>query len=272
MEKTVQVDGLKTRYFEEGSGPAVIFLHGASLGSSAEVFEKNLPAIGRSGFRAIAYDQPGFGLSDNPEDYGAAYRTQFIVKFMDAVRADRAALVGHSQAGGMAVRVALQQPGRLSHLMVVGSASVLPPLPGQSGAGGGGEGQEGSGAPPTLDDSRKLLENNLFNKALITPEVLKKRHEISLGKNFAAFIERSKARGPEKDSVPAWQRLKEIPVPLMLLYGSQDRGSAAKRCAILKELEPKLLIELIQNAAHLVMWEASEKFNEALLRFLAAKN
>ena len=267
MEKTIQVDGLKTRYFEEGSGPAVIFLHGASLGSSAEVFEKNLPALARGGFRAIAYDQPGFGLSDNPKDYGASYRTQFIVKFMDAAGAERAALIGHSQAGGMVVRVALQQPGRASHVMIVGSGSVLPPLPGQSG--GGGEGQEGSGAPPTLEGARKLLENNLFNKSLITPEVLKKRLELSVGKNFEAFLERSKARAPEKESVPAWQRLKEIGVPLLLLYGFQDRGSAAKRCALLKELEPGLRIELVQNAAHLVMWEAAEKFNETLLGFLS---
>jgi len=107
MEKTTQVDGLKICYLEEGSGPAVIFLHGASLGSSARAFERNLPVIGAAGFRAIAYDQPGFGLSDNPNDYTASYRTSFIPKFIDAIGADRAALVGHSQAAGMAVRVAL---------------------------------------------------------------------------------------------------------------------------------------------------------------------
>ncbi|HZA57198.1 MAG TPA: alpha/beta hydrolase, partial [Candidatus Udaeobacter sp.] len=108
MEKTIQVDGLKICYLEEGTGPAVIFLHGASLGSSARAFERNLPAFGAAGFRAIAYDQPGFGLSDNPTDYTASYRTQFIVKFIDALGLDRAALIGHSQAAGMAVRVTLQ--------------------------------------------------------------------------------------------------------------------------------------------------------------------
>jgi pimeloyl-ACP methyl ester carboxylesterase len=40
QDKFVQVDGLKTRYIEDGSGPAVICLHGASLGSSADVFER----------------------------------------------------------------------------------------------------------------------------------------------------------------------------------------------------------------------------------------
>ncbi len=42
QDKFVQIDGLKTRYIEDGAGPAVILLHGASLGSSADVFERNL--------------------------------------------------------------------------------------------------------------------------------------------------------------------------------------------------------------------------------------
>src|SRR5574337_204759 len=142
MERTIQVDGLKTCYLEEGSDPPVVFLHGASLGSSARAFERNLLAFAAAGFRAIAYDQPGFGLTDNPADYSTSYRTQFIVKFLNAIDANRAALVGHSQAAGMAVRVALQHPTRLSHLLVV-SGGVLPPLPGKSG-GGPAEGQEGT--------------------------------------------------------------------------------------------------------------------------------
>jgi pimeloyl-ACP methyl ester carboxylesterase len=267
MEKTIQVDGLKICYLEEGSGPAVIFLHGASLGSSARAFERNLPALGAAGFRAIAYDQPGFGLSDNPTDYTASYRTGFIVKFMDAIGLQRGALVGHSQAAGMSVRVALEHPNRLSHLMVVGGGTVLPPLP-NKGAGGPAEGQEGTSAAPTLEDMRKILDTNFFNKSLITADVLQKRLEMSAGKNFEAFIQRSKTREPQSDSVPLYKRLKEISVPLLLLYGKQDRGSAAQRCALLKEQEPGLRIELIDNASHLVMWEAADKFNEIAIGFL----
>jgi pimeloyl-ACP methyl ester carboxylesterase len=268
MEKYIEVDGLKICYFEEGSGPTVIFLHGASLGSSARAFERNLPAIGAAGFRAIAYDQPGFGLSDNPTDYTTSYRTNFIVKFMDAIGVERAALLGHSQAAGMAVRVALQHPTRVSHLLVVGGGTVLPPLLEKGGAGGAAEGQEGTSATPTLEDMRKILDTNFFNKALITTDVLEKRLEMSTGKNLEAFIERSKAREPQGSSPPLYQRLKEISVPLLLLYGRQDRGSAAERCALLKEQQPSLRIELIDNAAHLVMWEQAEKFNQSAIRFL----
>src|ERR671924_890616 len=128
QNKFVQVDSLKTRYIEEGTGSAVILLHGASLGSSADVYERNLKPLASAGVRAIAYDQPGFGLTDNPTDYSVGYRRRFIALFMDALGLQRAALVGHSQAGSMAVGLALEQPNRISKIMILGSGSLLPPL------------------------------------------------------------------------------------------------------------------------------------------------
>ena len=57
-DRFVTVEGLKLRYIERGTGPAVILLHGASLGSSADVFLRNLGPLADAGFRAIAFDQP----------------------------------------------------------------------------------------------------------------------------------------------------------------------------------------------------------------------
>jgi len=56
--KYIQVDDLKTRYIEDGAGPAAILLHGASLGSSADVFERNLKPLASAGVRAIAMTSP----------------------------------------------------------------------------------------------------------------------------------------------------------------------------------------------------------------------
>ena len=129
-DKFVTVDGLDTRYIEEGDGPPVLLLHGASLGSSADVFIRNLAPLARAGFRAIAFDQPGFGLTGTPADHSPAYRRDFVPKFMDALGLKRAALVGHSQAGNPAVQLALKEPARYSHVIVLGTGSLLPPLDG----------------------------------------------------------------------------------------------------------------------------------------------
>jgi pimeloyl-ACP methyl ester carboxylesterase len=269
-EKSVQVDGLKTRYLEEGAGAAVLLLHGASLGSSADVFARNLAPLAAYGLRVIAFDQPGFGLTDNPKDYSVAYRRRFIVHFMDALGLDKASLVGHSQAGAMAVGLAFDETSRIAKVVVLGTGSLLPPLPGGAKSAAG-EGEEGGAAEPTLNDSRALLEHNLFNPALITPEALEKRHRMSLGKNFQAFIERGKApRGGGKDAVPIWERLHQIPVPLLMMYGKQDRGSAAERVALLKERYPSLNLHLLEGAKHLAQWDAASEFEKLTGKFLAS--
>jgi pimeloyl-ACP methyl ester carboxylesterase len=268
-EKYVQVDGLKTRYLEEGSGPAVLLLHGASLGSSADVWERNLAPLARHGLRVVAFDQPGFGLTDNARDYSVPYRRRFILQFMDALGIQKAALIGHSQAGSMAATLAFDQPDRISKVVALATGSLLPPL--SEGGKSGGEGEEGGSSEPTLDDARALLANNLFNPALITPEVLEKRHRMSVGKNFQAFLERGKApRGGGKDATPIWERLTQLPVPLLMIYGKQDRGSAVKRAALLKERYPALNIHLLDNCKHLAQWDAAEEFARLSGSFLSS--
>ena len=142
-ERFAQVDGLRIRYLEEGKGPEVLLLHGASLGSSADVWERNLGPLAGRGLRAIAFDQPGFGGSDDPADFSVAYRRRFILQFMDALNIQKANIVGHSQAGAMAVTLALEHPQRISKIIVLGSGSILPPLPDGAKQSGPREGEEG---------------------------------------------------------------------------------------------------------------------------------
>ena len=102
-DRFVRVDGLEIRYIERGEGHPVVFLHGASLGSSADVFIRNLPAFTDAGLRAISYDQPGFGLSGTPTDLSVGFRRKILSAFCRALGLKRPALVAHSQAGNMAV-------------------------------------------------------------------------------------------------------------------------------------------------------------------------
>ena len=138
QDKFVEVDGLKLRYIEEGSGSSVLFLHGASLGSSADVFLRNLGPFAKAGFRAVAFDLPGFGLSDIPEKQSVPQQRNSIPKFIDAARLGKTALIAHSRSGGFAVQLALEDPSRYSHVIILGTGSLLP-LPGsQSGSQTGG--------------------------------------------------------------------------------------------------------------------------------------
>jgi pimeloyl-ACP methyl ester carboxylesterase len=267
-DKYVTVDGLKTRYIEEGTGPALLFLHGASLGSSADVFIRNMGPFAKAGFRAIAVDMPGYGLTDTPTDHSAAYRRNSLPMFLDALGLKKVAFVAHSQAGGMAVQLALADPSRYSHIYVLGNGSLLPPLQAKDGEGKQAAVQQRlerrmSTAEPTLADTRKLLEANLFHHELITDEELALRHSRSVGKCFEAFVARqdAAAAAPAKKapSKPMWERLTELKMPLLMLYGREDRGNAGERAALLKQLRPEIDVHVVSGCKHLVPWDAADE-------------
>jgi 2-hydroxy-6-oxonona-2,4-dienedioate hydrolase len=276
-ERFVAIDGRNVRYLEEGSGAPAILVHGTSLGSSADVFRRNLPALGAGGIRAIAVDLPGFGQSEAPADINAPSKG-FLLRFMDTLGLQRAALIGHSSAGTPVVRIALEHPERVSHLIVLGTGSLLPPLETDGGKVGGREGaaqarleERMAKSEPTLDDTRALLEANLFNPRLITDEELKLRHRNSIGACFQSFVARHAAaqeKAEKKEAIPLWQRYGELKMPLLLIYGKNDRGRAAERAALLQERMPQLDLHLADGCKHLVPWDAADLFHRLAVPFL----
>jgi 4,5:9,10-diseco-3-hydroxy-5,9,17-trioxoandrosta-1(10),2-diene-4-oate hydrolase len=274
-DKTIRAAGLNLRYLEAGSGHPVIFLHGGSLGSSADVFLRNMPAFAKAGYRALAFDQPGFGLSDVPDDHSVGLRRKSVLAFMDALGLSAAAFVAHSQAGGMAVQIALASPERVTHLAVLGTGTLLPPLEeakeGLDGAAQQRLERKMAHNEPTIEDTRKLLEANLFHHELITPEELALRHARSTGKAFEAFVARADLPAAPKDptAVPLWRRLTEVKCPLLLIYGRNDRANAYERALKLRELEPQLDLHITPDCKHLVPWDAQADVERLTIPFLA---
>jgi len=277
-DRFVSIDGMNIRYLEEGSGVPAILLHGASLGSSADVFRRNLRALGASGIRAIAFDLPGFGRSDSTDDFSAKSKKAIILKFMDALGLQKAALIAHSASGNAAVGVALEHPERVSHLMILGTGSLLPPLETGGATVGGREGAAQARLEermvkqePTLDDTRALLEANLFHRELITDEELQLRHQNSIGRCFADFVRRHAAGeggGGGKSGVPLWQRYDELKMPLLLIYGREDRGRAAERVELLRRRYPTIDLHVAEGCKHLVPWDAADLFHRLAVPFL----
>ena len=114
------LDGLRLHYLEEGRGPATALIHG--LGGFAESWRHNIPELARHG-RVIALDLPGSGRSGKPR---RAYTLEFLARALEGlVRAlglDRVRLVGHSMGGAVAARYALDHPGRVERLALLGAA------------------------------------------------------------------------------------------------------------------------------------------------------
>jgi 4,5:9,10-diseco-3-hydroxy-5,9,17-trioxoandrosta-1(10),2-diene-4-oate hydrolase len=274
-DKFVEVDGLKLRYIEDGSGPSVLFLHGASLGSSADVFLRNLGPFAKAGFRAVAFDLPGFGLSDIPEKQSVPQQRNSIAKFIDAAGLGKTALIAHSRSGGFAAQLALDDPERYSHVIILGTGSLLPPQTqeqvGKYEAVQARVDKEMAQKEPTMEDARKLLQADTFHHSLISEADVAMRHSRMIGRNFKAHQDRQShdapAGGGEK-AKPLWQRLTELKMPLLMIFGREDRAHAGERAELLKKMHPEINLHIVNGCKHMVHWDAFDDLMRLGVPFL----
>lgn len=130
--KSVDVNGIRTRYWDKGSGPALLLLHGGQptgKAGGALTWVRNFDGLAEN-FHVYAIDRVGQGLTDNlpnEDDYKRYYEhvVDHAWGFVDAVGIERVGLVGHSQGGWPVSRMALDHPDRV--YCVVNVDSVLAP-------------------------------------------------------------------------------------------------------------------------------------------------
>jgi len=129
--KFIDVEGIRTRYFDKGTGPALILVHGGQAGganNSAQKWEQNFDGLAES-FRVIALDRLAQASTDNlarREDYADYFQrdADHLEAFIDALGLKSAALVGHSQGGWPITRVALNRPDLVTCLVNVDTVMV----------------------------------------------------------------------------------------------------------------------------------------------------
>lgn len=133
QECFADVNGVRTRYFEQGTGPTVLLVHGGQIGSStdacsAEDWHPVFNALARS-FRVIGLDRLGHGYTDNPKSddaYTMAASVEHVAGFLHAAGAKPCHLVGHSSGGFVAVRLALQHPDLVKSCVVSSGVALYP--------------------------------------------------------------------------------------------------------------------------------------------------
>ncbi|WP_432199895.1 alpha/beta fold hydrolase [Erythrobacter sp. W53] len=99
-----------------GSGPDLLLV--AGLGGRGAFWSNQVKAFAEH-FRVITFDHRGCGDS-TPDKvvYGAEHMAKDVLALMDAMGIERASLVGHSTGGAIGQHIALNQPERLSKLVL----------------------------------------------------------------------------------------------------------------------------------------------------------
>lgn len=122
----ITLNGASVYYvaYGEADAPAVVFLHG--LFGSTFTWRKNLEAVAAAGYRAIAFDRFGAGLSDKREtlDFSHAAGADLAAALLDALQIERATIVGHSAGGNVLAHFALRHPERVEKLVIVDGAII----------------------------------------------------------------------------------------------------------------------------------------------------
>ena len=116
----VTANGLDMAVYEQGDGPAVIFLHG--FPELAYSWRHQLPAFADAGFRAIAPDLRGYGRTTAPPDV-ADYRMSELIAdvdgLLDALELERAIFVGHDWGALILWNMAMLAPQRIERLVIL---------------------------------------------------------------------------------------------------------------------------------------------------------
>ena len=234
-------------YAERGdrTGEAIIFLH--AYVDSWFTFSRMLPVLAPE-YHAFAPDQRGHGDSDKPQccyavdDYAAD-----VGAFMEAVGLEEATLVCSSSAGLIAQRVALDDPHRVSRLVLIGSPTTLVNNEAVREAGKEMLALEDPISPEFV---REFLESTTHHP--VPEEFLSRLVSESL--KVPARVWRDYLEGVVL-AVDDTSRLGEIEVPTLILWGEQDafleREEQQRRAAAI----PRARLKVYPDTGHLVHWE-----------------
>jgi len=124
--KYINIDGVKTHYFEAGKGDTIFLVHGGGLISCAEINWGAVILPLSKHFHIIAPDLPGFGFTTSRgiEDHQRKNQASFLIQMIVTLGEEKVTLCGNSAGGFKVMYVALDRPDLVNKLIIVNSGSA----------------------------------------------------------------------------------------------------------------------------------------------------
>lgn len=120
----IRANGIVLHYDEQGSGPAILCIHGT--GSSGAIWGDAAGALATRG-RTIAYDRRGCHRSERPEPYvtSVGQHADDAASLLDGLAAAPAVVIGRSHGADVAIDLALRHPDRVRALVLLEGGESL---------------------------------------------------------------------------------------------------------------------------------------------------
>ncbi|MCU0514793.1 MAG: alpha/beta hydrolase [Anaerolineae bacterium] len=270
----ITLDGVRMYVEDKGppAAPALVLVHG--LFGSTESWRDNVPALVAAGYRVIAFDRPGFGLSDKPAEfnYAVTHQADVLATLLDVLLLENAVIIGHSAGGNVAAHFALRHPQRLTRLVLVDAAVLAggpPPFVGRL-----------VGLPPVWRWGQVGL-NALFTRATLENALRGFYADASFmtAADYDTYWRAFQTPGWDvgllgltRDAVPnlTAAQIAGISTPTLLLWGEQDATTPLAQGEALARYLPDSTLVVLPGVAHQPFEENPAAFNAALLDYLAA--
>ncbi|HET8528461.1 MAG TPA: haloalkane dehalogenase [Gaiellaceae bacterium] len=266
---TLDLDGLRMHYVDEGDGAPILLLHGEPTWSY--LWRKVVPLLPG---RKLAPDLIGFGRSDKPEDvgwYSYDRHVESVVRLVEALDLRDLTLVVHDWGGPIGLRFAVEHEERVARLAIL-----------NTGIGGGRAPSEtwlrfqqmvretggdldvgrlvAAGTSRGLSDEDRAAYDSCFPTpaskagALAFPELVptEPEHPNTAPMNRVA------------EALRGWRK------PTLVVWGADDRVLPPRVAAGLVELIPGARGPvLIEGASHFLQEDAPDAVAEAIRELLA---
>jgi pimeloyl-ACP methyl ester carboxylesterase len=262
--------GIRVRAIERGdsASPPVVLIPG--WGCSVYTYNRNMPALADAGFRVIAVDLKGHGLSDKPlasDEYTIESLVEHLRDILDALDLDRPALVGHSLGGSLIYHFAARYPERARCLGML--------------------------SPVGLKGVPLMRLYRFLTPAALTPliRMIKPRVIVTLalmrvyGKR-AHFTQRDVEEYLAPSQFPNFalamrellhmydwnaadgRQLARVDLPAAGAWGSLDHLMPDDGMGIYVSLMPQVVLRAIRDAGHIITEETPDEVNEVLIALL----
>lgn len=264
------VVGKRVRYVREGSGEPLVLIHG--LGNFAISWIKNIKMLAKH-FTVYALDLPGHGYSTplKKEEASLEFSSLFLESFFDELGLDQFVCAGASLGGLISLRYVLDYPGRVKKLVLVNSA----------GLGRGISlflrimtfpfvGEYFARPDPKL--IRGMMERLVHNKECIpksmVPAIARVRTLNGIRESMLVLLRYGVNILGQKKHALQVKELKQIKIPVLLLWGEEDSIFSVKQAYRAAKLLPDATLRVFPETGHLLPLERPREFEKEVIEFV----
>ena len=249
------VNGNSIAYERRGQGMPLVLIHGYPLDHT--IWEQLLPMLEKE-FDLILPDLRGFGESDAPgTNFSMADFAADVAGLMDRLNIQKAAVVGHSMGGYVALAFAHVYPRRVLGLGLIASSALADP-PERKVA----RYQE---AEHVLAHGVKDVAEGMSVKLTADPHLQASLKELIMRQRPEGLATALRAMAERVDSTPF---LQEFDFPVSIVHGLADALIPIERARAVRAAVKKGYLVEIEGAGHMPMLEAPQSTAEALKNLL----